>query len=418
MTATDSARQVANLQAVLEVTRRLGVMTDLEKMLEVIIAESMNVLDAERASLFLFDADAGELHSRIAVGTDEIRFAVEHGIAGAAARERATINVPDAYADERFNSEVDRRTGFRTRNILACPLVGFDGQLVGVLQVLNKLGRPFDESDRALAETLAVQAGVALERARLIAELVDKHRMERELQLASSIQQRFLPQRPPHAAGFDIAGWSQPATEAGGDCFDFLELPGDRLLIVVGDATGHGLGPALVSTECRAFVRAVATFCPDVSQAIGQVNTLLCPDLPDGSFVTLFLSVLHVRESLLEFASAGHGPMLLVRPHRGEIVSLDSTGLPLGVLADSEFGPPSRIELESGDMLAVFSDGFVEWSRADGEQFGESRVGEFLLANAAAPSRELIGRLYDRLLEFVAGSPQADDLTAVVIKKL
>ena len=165
-----------DLQKVLDITRAMVEASDLDSLLSLIIDRAMDLLDAERASLFLYDAATDELISRIAAGTDEIRIPARAGIAGATVTSGQTVNVPDAYADARFNGDVDRRTGFRTRSILSLPLQDYQGQLVGVLQVLNKRRRPFDDDDVTLAQTLAAQAGVMLQRARLIDHYAAKQR--------------------------------------------------------------------------------------------------------------------------------------------------------------------------------------------------------------------------------------------------
>ena len=160
--------ELADLRKVLKISRAMAAMVDLDSLLGLIIVRAMELLDAERATLFLYEEQTDELVSRIAAEEDEIRCPADRGLAGAAAKSGKTVNVADAYADERFNPEIDRQTGFHTRNILSVPLHDYEGSLVGVLQVLNKRRGAFDDYDITLAETLAAQAGVAVQRARLI----------------------------------------------------------------------------------------------------------------------------------------------------------------------------------------------------------------------------------------------------------
>src|SRR5262249_759656 len=155
--------------------------------LNLILDAVRQILNAERSTLFLYDAANDELHSKIAHGTGEIRFPATAGIAGAVAQGRQLVNIPDAYADPRFNPDVDRRTGSRTRCLLTIPLTGLEGQLVGILQVLNKSEGVFDAYDEHLAEALAAQVGVALQRARLMVHYVEKKQMESALAVARDI---------------------------------------------------------------------------------------------------------------------------------------------------------------------------------------------------------------------------------------
>ncbi|KPK83014.1 MAG: hypothetical protein AMJ81_08560, partial [Phycisphaerae bacterium SM23_33] len=315
MPASDRDKLLSACQDVLKITRDMVATTDLDELLGLVITSSMELLEAERATLFLYDQTTGELVSRIAHGAEEIRLPGDAGIAGAVARNRRVLNIPDAYADHRFNREVDRRTGFRTRNILAVPLLDHDGQLVGVLEVLNKRGAGFSPQDVTLAETLAAQAGVVLQRARLLAHYLEKLRMEQSLAIAREIQQDLLPRQNPQVAGFDMAGASWPADETGGDIYDFFDLGGGRWTLMLADATGHGVGPALVIAEARAMLRALSSSAHaggrptaaelDIPAVLTRVNDLLIEDLDSSRFVTCFFALLDAAAGLVRYASAG-----------------------------------------------------------------------------------------------------------------
>lgn len=417
MTHGDYDKQCRDLADVLDIARRLGASNSLEQMLQLVIDESLRILDAERATLFLYDAATEELFSKIAVGATTIRFKSSQGIAGAAATSKTTVNVPDAYADGRFNRQVDLTTGFRTRSILACPLLGFDGELVGVLQVLNKRGGPFTDADQRLAETLALQAGVALERSRMFETHMERQRLTRELQLAKTIQQQLLPREPPSVEGYDIAGWNLPAAETGGDCFDFLPLEDGNIVLTIGDATGHGIGPSLISTNCRALVRAVSSTTSNLLQGLEQVNRLLCDDVASGHFVTFFLGRLKPKEHCLEFISAAQGPIFLFRRQTGGIEEFGTSGPPLGIDVDLPFDEPQTTMMSPGDILVVLTDGFFEWAHHDGRSFGNDRVKVVIQENAAETAETMIRKMYESVREFADGAPQMDDLTALIIKR-
>ena len=217
-------RQIENLRRILDVARQMAATTDLCALLSTIVDATRQVLECERATIFLYDATANELCSRVATGVESIRFPADRGIAGAAASQRAVVNVANAYNDPRFNPEIDKETGFRTRNLLTFPLENLNGELMGVLQALNKAGRPFDAQDEELARVLSAQAGVALHRWRLLEEYAEKQRMARDLEIARSIQQTLFPKENPIVAGYEIAGWNRSADETGGDCYDFIPL--------------------------------------------------------------------------------------------------------------------------------------------------------------------------------------------------
>ena len=235
--------------ALLEVSKQMAASTELVPLLQRVEQATRQVLDCERATVFLYEACAEELYSKVATGETEIRFSAKLGIAGEAVRTKSIVNVPDAYADPRFNPEVDRKTGFRTRNLLSFCLIGHDGQVVGVLQALNKRGGPFTPDDEELASILSSQAGVAIQRQMLLDEYAEKQQLERDLDIARDIQQSLLPASAPQIDGYDIAGWNRPADQTGGDCYDFVPLAGGRWGLMLADATGHGIGPALCVSE-------------------------------------------------------------------------------------------------------------------------------------------------------------------------
>ncbi|OPX23683.1 MAG: hypothetical protein B1H04_03435 [Planctomycetales bacterium 4484_123] len=420
--AAERNKRISAYEKVLQITRDMVATVNLDELLSVILTRSVELLEAERATLFLHDAEAGQFVSRIAHGTDEIRIPADEGIAGAAARSREVLNIPDAYADGRFNREVDRRTGFRTRNILAVPLLDHSGQLVGVLEVLNKRRGGFSDEDVVLAETLGAQAGVALQRARLLEHYVEKQRMEQALAIARDIQRGQLPRADPQVEGFDVAGTTWPADETGGDIYDFLDLGAGRTSLMLADATGHGIGPALVIVEARAMIRALtshqSTAGPtDLSAVLCQVNDLLVRDLDEMRFVTCFFGLLDSADGSVRYVSAGQGPILFYDRAADEFEELPATDLPLGVLEHCQFSEQVERVLKTGDVLAVLTDGFFEATNDRDEQFGMQRVREVIRGKRDLPASRIVAELRAAVDDFTGPMPQADDLTAIVIKR-
>ncbi len=417
MSDENQDRQLAGLQKVLQISRSLVATTDIDSLLALIIERSMELLAAERASLFLYDTSSNELLTRVAAGVDEIRVPADKGIAGATVKSGSTIIVPDVYADDRWNPDVDRRTGFKTRNILSVPLKDYEGGLVGVLQVINKRRGGFDDYDVTLAETLAAQAGVAIQRATLIDHYLIKQEMERAMKIAQDIQRGLLPQSNPQISGFDVAGFCRPADETGGDTYDFMQLPGGRWMMMIADATGHGIGAALVIAETRAMLRAIGLGGADASAVLGSANDLLTGDLTEGRFVTCFLGVLDPAAASLSYASAGHGPILFYDRNCDAFRQAPATSLPLGVMAQVDYSQLETVPMKSGDLAVIITDGIFEAINADDEQFGIDRIIQLLRRDRDLPAAQITDSLRDAVLDFTKGQPQADDLTAVVIRK-
>lgn len=412
------SRQVANLRAVLEVSRELAAMEELTTLLSKIEKAALRVLECERATVFILDRERNELYSRLATGVDEIRFSAERGIAGEVVRTGEIVDVPDAYADARFNPEIDRKTGFKTRNMISFPLRGFDHSIIGVLQLLNRTGGG-DAWDGELVRTFGAQVGVALQRQLLIEHFAEKQRLERDLDIARTIQQGLLPDKPAEVAGFDIAGWNKPADQTGGDCYDYLRLCDDTMAVTIADATGHGIGPALMIAECRALFRATIGLAPDnLTAAVERVNNLLCEDLPDDRFVTAFFGVVSAKRSEMTYLSAGHGPIIRYTRADDRIEEFKANGVPLGIMADVPFPEPDVFKMAPGDMMIVVTDGFFEWADAAKNQYGLERMYDLIRANRDRSSADIIRLLHESVLEFAQGTPQSDDLTAVIVKRI
>jgi len=406
-----------DVRTLVEISRQLASTTDLQRLLDNLGEAALSALDCERVTVFLYDDATKELWSTVATGSGEIRFSIDRGIAGEVATSLELSNVPDAYADPRFNPEIDRTTGFKTRSILTLPMTGAAGNLVGVLQLLNKRGGSFDVHDSELAQALAAIAGVAVQRQRLFDEFAVKQRLLRDLDVAREIQRGYLPERDPDVPGFDVAGWAQPADHTGGDAFDFVELEDGKLGLLVADATGHGIGPALIVAECRVMVRVLAESSLDLVHIAERANAILCNDLASDRFVTACFAVLDPAPSIIRYFSAGHAPIIHYRAATDEMILRDAHTVPLGILdgLDLELGAP--LELEPGDLFILITDGFFEWANTDGVLFGVERMCESIRNNREATCAQIIERLYDEVVAFSGGTVQADDLTAIVLKR-
>lgn len=411
---SDELRQIEHLRRLLAVTRQMAATVDLTELLRTIVDATCEVLDCERATVFLYDPKTDDLYSRVATGVESIRFPATRGIAGAAAAQRSVVNVPDAYEDKRFNPEIDRQTGFRTRNLLTFPLENLSGELMGVLQALNKRTGPFTVEDEELARVLSAQTGVALHRYALLEEYAEKQRMGRDLEIARRIQLAQLPKDNPVVEGYEIAGWNRSADETGGDCYDFQRLPDGRVTVLLADATGHGISAALVIAQCRSLTRAMLSIARRLPYVVARVNSILSEDLTDDRFVTAFIGVLDPRRHRLEYIAAGQGPLLCVSATKSE--ARGAGGLPLGVVKEFDCAA-ERFEFEPGGTVVLLTDGFFEAMNPAGEPFGEERVIEFVCARPKTPLPQLIEELHAEVQRFTHGARQADDLTAVMIRR-
>jgi len=235
------------------------------------------------------------------------------------------------------------------------------------------------------------------------------------LQIAHEVQQR-LNNTVASLPGFDIAGTVCSATLTGGDYFDFIVQPDGCLCVAVGDVSGHGFGAALVMAETRAYVRSYATLESDMCAILSRVNNALVPDLAGGQHVTLLLARLDPRNRLVEYASAGHIPCYLLRPS-GEIGHvMESTGLPLGLFAGSQFCSSPAIPLDYGETLVLLTDGVTEAANNGEAQFGADRALEFIKCHLQNSAAELVQGIHEAVRAFTGGGPPSDDITSVICK--
>ena len=405
-----------DMAVILEVTRGLAAPFDLDTMLATVTAAARQVLHAERSSVWLYDAAANELVLRVSSDIRDVRVALGVGLVGACARERQVINVPDCYADPRFDTAVDKRSGFRTRCALTLPLLDHRDELVGVMQVLNRSGGVFDAGDESLAAALAAQCAVALQRVQMTAALIEGEKMRAELEMARAVQMGTLPLTMPRLSGYDAHGVSQPAQQTGGDTFD-LSMIDDRMLLVLADATGHGIAPALSVTQMHAMLRMAFRLGADLGLAHAQVNDQLADTLADDRFITAFIGLLDPASHRMSFISAGQGPILHYQAASKGFARYRPTSFPLGAMHLPSARLAETLEMQPGDVLVLLSDGIYEQHNASGEMFGEQRVEQIVAAHPAAPMAALAHSLLQAVHAFSGGAVQEDDITLVLLRR-
>jgi phosphoserine phosphatase len=400
----------------LAVTRQLAAAFDLMAMLREVAQAAQAVLKAERCSVWLYDAAVDELVLHVSADLAAVRIPAGSGIVGACARSREAINVPDCYADARFNQELDQHSHFHTRCMLSLPLIGHRDDLVGVIQVLNKIGGVFDADDAALAGALAAQCAVALQRTQMTAALIEGEKLRQQLELARAVQMSTLPTAMPDVPGYEVFGVFKPADLTGGDTFD-LALIDQGLLVVLGDATGHGIAPALHVTQMHAMLRMAFRLGADLETAFTQVNNQLAGTLPDDRFITAFIGILDTAAHRLKFHSGGQAPILLYQPASGQCARFDPTSFPLAAMPVSKLRAPVTLEMTPGTILALLSDGIYEYRNGTGEEFGEARVAALIRGSCRQHPKDLVDLLLGAVAGFAGGAPQEDDITMVIVKR-
>jgi serine phosphatase RsbU (regulator of sigma subunit) len=242
--------------------------------------------------------------------------------------------------------------------------------------------------------------------------------LEHDLGVARAIQQGLFPTAAPSIDGFELAGWNQPADETGGDYYDWQQLADGRLAVTVADATGHGIAPALIMSACRAYSRAGFATDPELQKLLCRLNQLLHQDLPADKFVTLVTGLLKPGDGAVQLISAGHGPLIFYSASEDSFYCFDAQGPPLGLLPRIPYESAHSVEFQRGDILALVTDGFIEWSNAADEDFGLRRLEDVIRAHHSKPPAGIISEMRDAITRFADGVRQQDDLTALVIKRV
>jgi phosphoserine phosphatase RsbU/P len=410
-----SLRPEALLQ-ILEVTRKLAAPFDLQSVLAEIGEAARSVLHAERATVWLFEPAVEAL---VLAGTPAglpVKARLEQGVLGLTARTRAIVNVPDCRLDPNFDPAVDLDYDNDVRCMLSVPLVE-QNTLVGVLQVVDRADGPFTAEDERVAETLASQCVVFIQRERLTRTVVIAEKLDREIKLARDIQMSTLPSDMPRVPGYDMAGQFCPADETGGDTFDLVPLDDRRMFVLLGDASGHGIGPALSSTQMTGMLRVALRLGADLDSIFTHVNNQLVEDLPEEHFVTAFLGMLDSSRHEVTYHAAGQGPLLHFHAATGECEWRSPTTFPMGFMRYPTIDPPSHMTLEPGDLLGLISDGAFEYENPAGQPFGTEGVERVVGLNHHRPMSELLALILEALHDHADGAAQLDDITIVLVRR-
>jgi len=291
---------------------------------------------------------------------------------------------------------------------------------LGVLNIVNSTsGHAFSDRDIDLLLTICNLASAALENALLHEEAMAKERMETQLDIASGIQKSLLPEVAPSLPGMDLAGWNHPCEAVGGDYFDFVQLDDGRVAVVIGDVSGHGVGPALLMSSARAALRSLITCQVGPDEIMAHLNRLLTDQvLTVGSFITMIVATVDATERRMLFTNAGHPPPLVFESARLSIREPSERGLVLGVDPDAEYPAGQAILLSSGDVVALYTDGVLDAVNTAGECFGKERLTKVLVAHRDLPAQKIIDTIRAEVTGFCSETAPVDDLTLVLIKAL
>ena len=407
---------LSKLQFLMEATKALASTLDLGELLGRILEVAKNQADAERGTLFLVDEKTAEIWSLIAHGLEkqEIRLPLGKGIAGYVAQTGEILNIPDAYADPRFNREVDKQAGYRTRNILCLPIRNKSGKIIATLQLLNKRHGSFTPADVDFLLTLSDHMALALENAQLHRALLEKERLEREMALARDIQLSLLPEMAPQVPGFDIAVTNEPCFEVGGDYYDFLPIGPDSLLVVVADVEGKGISSAMIMSNVQATLRALAPNLQSLTSLAESLNHMILAGTRGGKYLTMFLGLIDIPRRAIDYINCGHVPPVIVRTE-GETVNLTEGGMVVGLFDNVKY-QHGQVTFQTGDVLALCTDGITESMDEEQEEYGTGRLVHCLRGVITQSAAEIVTTVNADVAKFSARGTHLDDKVMIAVK--
>jgi serine phosphatase RsbU (regulator of sigma subunit)/pSer/pThr/pTyr-binding forkhead associated (FHA) protein len=408
-----SATADVKLKALVEITKSLRKSVSLDQVLPQVLNSLFKVfLQADRGFIVLED-EHGNLIPRWTKlrregSLETIR--ISRTIVNEVVRAKQAILSADAAADERFEMS-ESVADFRIRSMMCAPLINSDNQVIGIIQIdtLDQRNR-FRQEDLEVLVSVAIQAAVAIDNAKLHESMLQQRELARDLELAREVQKSFLPDGHPQTPGYEFFDFYEPANHIGGDYYDYIPLPDGRLGIVVADVVGHGVAAALLMSKLSASVRFSFAVESEPARALTHLNRSLCPETFDGRFITMVMVILDSQRHRVTVVNAGHMAPLL----RGQDATIRSigeaeSGLPL-MIDNNHVYRQFDAEMAPGDCILLYTDGVTEAMNADGELYGLERlsrcfdrpdpyhVGQQVLADVEA---------------FVAQRPAKDDMCLV-----
>ena len=408
------ARTVDRLNRIVEATQALNSTLDLAELTQIILQIVRDEVGVERGTVFVITPDRQHLRSLVAQEVDaEIELKVGTGIAGTVAKDGEVIDIPDAYEDDRFDRSFDAQLGFKTRDIYCMPIRNRTDSIVAVLQLLNR-GRALTKGDKDFLAGISVHIGLALENASMHREILEKKKIEQQLDLAREIQQAFQPELPDSHGNVEIFGSSDMCHEVGGDYLSFFPLSDGRFIAMLGDVSGKGIGAALVMTSVHAMCRALVRHVHSLERITFILNEMLL-ETQNRSYLTLLIMLVDPLKSRIHFINAGHNPPVMVDA-RGIVRMLDEGGGPPVGLFPSLKHNREIIDIEPGSVIVIYTDGVSEAEDADNEQFEMDRFSIVLSKHCKESAKQIHTAIRAALKDFVGENPAKDDSTMMVLK--
>jgi phosphoserine phosphatase RsbU/P len=411
------------LRLLLDITKKISRSLDLQEVLNLVMDTLDSLIPYDAAGIYVLScARVGanssgeqtcEFRTEAVRGYDiaeltDLHLKIGEGIIGHVALTGEPVISPDVRHDPRY---INARG--RTRSEMVAPIISND-EVIGVFDLESDRLNAYTPDDVQVLLLLASQVAIIIEKVMLHEQLIEKKRLEGQLEVARQVQLELLPAQDPQLEGFDISAYNYPTEEVSGDYYDWVRIYEDQIGFVVADVSGKGVPAALLMAFLRASLRAAIHigYAPHISMA--KVNYLLWESIERNQFVTAFYSVLDASNKTLAYTNAGHSPPLLLEKD-GSARFIERGGLPLGMFRDTRYYE-YYLSMEPGQVLVLYTDGVTEAMSPNGEEYGPERLESAVRAGRHLPARELIDFIQRDVLEWTAGRGANDDVTFFIVK--
>ena len=415
---------IDKLRMLLDITKKISRSLDLQEVLNQVMDTLDSLIPYDAAGIFVLqrvgkdpgtDGDESWFKAEAVRGYDidelsDLHLKLGEGFIGHVAVSGDPIISPDVRENPVYVNARDR-----TRSEMVAPIISND-EVIGVFDLESDELDAYSQDDLEVLMLLASQVAIIIEKVMLHEQLIEKKRLEGQLEVARQVQLELLPASDPELSGYDISAYNFPSEEVSGDYYDWVSIYEDQIAIVIADVSGKGVPASLLMAFLRASLRAATHIGYATHISMAKVNYLLWESIERNQFVTAFYGILDGTNRTLSFSNAGHNPPILVEAS-GKHRLIERGGLPLGMFRDTRYHE-YYLSFQPGDVLVLYTDGATEASSPSGEEWGRERLAEAVKANNSLNARELVASLHREVLDWTDGIGAGDDVTFFVIKAL
>jgi sigma-B regulation protein RsbU (phosphoserine phosphatase) len=418
-TATPVISTVDKLRLLLEITKKISRSLNLDDVLNLVMDTLGSVLPYDAAGIYLIETNdqSGDPYifkSRVIRGYDisfelvEPRLRLGEGFLGRVAQTGVSIISGDVESDPQYF-----KARGRTRSEMVAPIISND-KVIGAFDLESDDLNAYTDDDLSVLQLLASQVAIIIEKVQLHEHLIEKKRIEAQLEIARQVQLELLPDHDPEFENFDISAYIFPTEEVSGDYYDWVKIFDDQIGIVVADAVGKGIPAALLMSFLRASLRSGVQigYAPHI--AMSKVNNLLWDSVEEHQFITAIYGILDGTNKTFVFSNAGHNPPMLIKAD-GEYRYVEYGDMPLGMFRDARYHQ-HFIRFDPGQVMVVYTDGITEATNTAGEEYGKDRFAASVLECIGKPAKQMIDHIRKDVADFTERKFLDDDGTLFIVK--